>query len=344
MVKNEDFDLLIPVTDFTAIPLIENKKEVEEYVKVAAPNHDVAMKAFDKAQTMKIAAKQGIPHPKTLVINDPSEVKEMADELDYPVVIKPRTSIVWVDDQAIKLKVTHRNYAYSKSDLVIKYQKIKTKLENSSSREMLPVVQEYVEGTGFGVEALICNSKPVAVFAHKRLREYPITGGASTLRVGIRNKKLVSLSLKMLNSMNWEGIAMVEFRADEKIENIHLLEVNGRFWGSLSLAIASGVDFPYLLYKSSVNEDTSSMHGYKVGIKRKWIVPGEILWLSSSIISGKGVTTSLFKILETFDVPDDIFMVPDPLPIFGALKTTFQDFLNVLSHRYNAVGEIENPP
>ena len=55
LVRNENFDLLIPITDFTMIPILERRDEIEEYVKVAAPPLKTAVKAFDKVQTIKIA-------------------------------------------------------------------------------------------------------------------------------------------------------------------------------------------------------------------------------------------------------------------------------------------------
>lgn len=34
-----------------------------------------------------------------------------------------------------------------------------------------------------------------------------------------------------------------------------LMEIDGRFWGSLEVAIALGIDFPYLFYRLAVDGD-----------------------------------------------------------------------------------------
>jgi hypothetical protein len=48
------------------------------------------------------------------------------------------------------------------------------------------------------------------------------------------------------------------------------MEVNGRFWGSLQLAIDAGVDFPMLLARAALDGDTTPAPGGRVGIRSRW--------------------------------------------------------------------------
>jgi len=93
----------------------------------------------------------------------------------------------------------------------------------------------------------------------KRLREKTYTGGTSTLRVGTRNALLEEYAIHLLKSLKWHGVAMVEFKYNEDEKKAWLLEVNPRFWGSLALPVASGVDFPYLLYSIAANGDVAPL-------------------------------------------------------------------------------------
>jgi predicted ATP-grasp superfamily ATP-dependent carboligase len=189
-----------------------------------------------------------------------------------------------------------------------------------------------VQGVGYGVGVLAdYSSNPIALFMHKRLHEYPVTGGTSTLRVSAWSRKLAEYSIKLLREMNWQGIAMVEFKLDKKNGSANLIEVNGRFWGSLPLAINAGVDFPYLLYKMIVGKDTFTVKGYKLGLTERWLIPGDLLWLFDSLFLSNG--NSKFIVLKKFlsspFLPDDVISLDDFMPIIGTFVDVLRYFIEV---------------
>jgi len=164
----------------------------------------------------------------------------------------------------------------------------------------------------------------MALFMHKRLREYPVTGGASTLRVSMWNKRLAKYSIKLLKEMKWQGVAMVEFKLDEKNGSANLMEINRKFWGSLPLTINARVDFPYLLYRYLVEKENFKPPSYKLNAKQRWLMPGDILWLYSSIVNTHNVFTSIKDFTASFSVADDIVSLDDPAPTVGAFFDVFK--------------------
>src|SRR2546421_10171674 len=48
------------------------------------------------------------------------------------------------------------------------------------------------------------------------------------------------------------------------------MEVNGRFWGSLQLAIDAGVDFPTLLVRCALGQEPPAQKAYRVGVRSRW--------------------------------------------------------------------------
>jgi predicted ATP-grasp superfamily ATP-dependent carboligase len=339
LVKSVNLELLIPVTDFTMIPILERKEDFESYVKVAAPSYEVAMKAYDKFQTVDIAQRCGIPHPKTFLIDDVKTLREAASELSYPVVIKPRMKVFWKNGKAFTMKITSINYVYNKEELRARYEKLANKLKGIIHSDFF-IIQEYVKGVGYGVEVLMNGSKLMALFMHKRLHEYPITGGASTLRISVFNRRLADYSIKLLREMDWQGVAMVEFKLNEKNDTATLIEVNGRFWGSLPLAIKAGVDFPYLLYIWLVKNESFTFPSYKLGIKQRWLIPGELLWLFSSIVNAGKVFASIRDFIVSFSAADDIVTFDDMSPLAGTLWTSLGLSLDVLRGKRNIAGEL----
>jgi predicted ATP-grasp superfamily ATP-dependent carboligase len=295
-VQEESFDMFIPVTDSTIIPVIKRKKEFSRYTTIPYPDYDLMIKAIDKTQTLKIAADNGVPCPKTYAVENAGQLKEVKDELKYPVIIKPRSSY---GSRGVTM-------CRSSNDLVAKYTAVAEKYP-------VPVVQEYIPNGGeVGVYTLFNNdSEPRAVSVQRRIRSYPITGGPSTCRETIRYPELVDIAFRLLKALKWRGVAMVEFRIDPRDNTPKLMEVNPRFWGSLHLSILSGVDFPYLLYKLVKDGDVSPAMDYRAGVKCRWLLPGDILWYLSS----PGKIKNLPQFLEITN--DDIMSLDDPGPTLG---------------------------
>jgi len=112
----------------------------------------------------------------------------------------------------------------------------------------------------------------VASFSHKRLREKPPSGGVSVLRESIPVEPILKAhSERLLRALDWHGVAMVEFKRDNLAGSYKLMEVNGRFWGSLQLAIDAGVNFPSILAKIAVGEKIDPIKDYKIGVKTRWL-------------------------------------------------------------------------
>jgi predicted ATP-grasp superfamily ATP-dependent carboligase len=154
------------------------------------------------------------------------------------------------------------------------------------------MVQERIEGEGHGVFLLIWNGTVRAAFAHRRLREKPPWGGVSTLSESVPlGHEILVKSARLLKALGWQGVAMAEFKRDRRDGRSKLMEVNGRFWGSLQLAIDAGVNFPLLLYRLSRGEDPPTQFDYKVGVKSLWLL-GDLdhllIQLGRSYLSGAG--------------------------------------------------------
>jgi predicted ATP-grasp superfamily ATP-dependent carboligase len=134
-----------------------------------------------------------------------------------------------------------------------------------------PMIQGYVPGRGVGVNMLIAPGGALcAEFAYERMRDVRPTGAGSVLRRSIpMQEQLREMSVQLLRKLNWWGVAMVEFRVDDTIGCPYLMEINGRFWGSLQLAIDAGVNFPRLLLDVARGKPVRC-DSYKAGVVSRW--------------------------------------------------------------------------
>jgi predicted ATP-grasp superfamily ATP-dependent carboligase len=224
-----------------------------------------------------------------------------------PAVIKPRIS-----SGSFGIAYVRR-----KEDLLPVYQKI-------HARYPFPLIQEWIpNGAGtYGFSALFDEASSVkAVFIHKKLRTYPIQGGPSTLREGVQHSQIMELGLSLLKSLNWTGVAMAEFKVDPRDGIPKLMEINPRFWGSLHLAILSGVDFPYLILKMARGETVEPVLHYPTGTRCRWLLFGDILHFLNNPHRFH-LDPSFFHFFDP-DTSYDIISKDDAGPILGAMATFF---------------------
>jgi len=298
LIKKEKYDIIIPVADACLKPIIENRDEISKYSKIALPPNHKFMKSHDKHSTIEIALENEVPCPKTYF--DWESLSENKDKLQFPLVIKPRIS-----SGSRGVKICH-----SWKELSLNYQSLEKEYGGL-------LVQEYIPyGGEIGVYTLFnFDSEPKALTVQQRIRSYPVSGGPSTFRRTIKNQlasEAVEIGFKLLKEMEWWGVAMVEFRIDDRDGSLKLMEVNPRFWGSLQLSILSGVDFPYLLYELFTKGDVKSNLDYEDNVYCRWLLPGDVLWFLSAPHKLKNLRTFL-----RHDSPDDIISRDDYGPTFG---------------------------
>jgi len=191
-----------------------------------------------------------------------------------------------------------------------------------------PIIQERVEGEGWGVSCLYWEGKRIASFTHRRLREKTLTGGTSTLRESAHNPIMEEYAHRLLDNLRWHGLAMVEFKWNPQLKKAWFLEINPRLWGSIALPIACGVDFPALTYICATKGDEAARKmcsNYPDGVVARWYL-GDVI-LSINLLS-KG---RLLKAMRTIlpggaNVYDDILW-DDISATMGEFASYFSRFV-----------------
>jgi len=228
VLEKESFDVFLPV-GLTAHRLASRFRErLSRYAKVPVVDFDKFSLAADKGRTAELAREIGLHVPWTLE----ATTKEALDSVnDYPVVVKAREAF---DSVA---------YALDRDELDAAVVRISKRVRKG---EGPPIVQEYVPGSnGYGFFALYWEGRLVVSYMHRRLRMYPRSGGASTYAAVCRREDLREHGKRLLDALQWHGVAMVEFKEHERNGKLYLMEVNPKYWGSLELGIAAGCEIPY---------------------------------------------------------------------------------------------------
>lgn len=253
-------DVLIPISEESLLALLPVADRLG--ARLPFPDIDVFRKVADKEHVTAIASTLGIAVPRQVVIRSRSELSaSRAASLTFPLVVKPARSVAGEAAERVKLGVS---YADGRAEL----DRIVASLPDAAFPLLL---QQRIDGPGIGVFLLLWESALVAQFAHRRIREKPPSGGVSVFSESIAvAPDVVARSAALLDTLEWRGPAMIEYKQDRASGTLYLMEINGRFWGSLQLAIDAGVDFPALLVAAALGERPAPVGHFAVGARTRW--------------------------------------------------------------------------
>ena len=313
ILKKNKCEILIPVHSEDTYVIAKYKSSFEPFAKVPLHDYKILANVNNKGYLMKIAEDLGLPIPRTYIVESFSDLKTVSETIDYPAVIKLRESA-----SSIGL-----SYVHSKDELIVKFKDTIEQFKLSSFN--YPLIQEYITGDGYGVSLLFNNGDPRAIFTHKRIREYPITGGPSSCRISVRMPEMEKIAIDLLKHFQWHGVAMVEFKLNHEKKPV-IMEINPRFWGSLNQAILAGVDFPYMLYTMAVEGDVKPVFNYKLGVESRNAFIDTVAILKTVRKTGN---IRILRDLMRIPRNDDIISIDDPLPAFSffrrGLKELYHD-------------------
>jgi predicted ATP-grasp superfamily ATP-dependent carboligase len=262
-VRRERIDVLLPVTDITTILVTEHRAAFEAHCRLPVADAAAVATAADKVAILQTAQQLGVPTPATVLLEHGDDPVAHAASLSWPIVVKSRRSRLRTAAGWVSCSV---GYARTPDEL--------RRLAAATPAEGYPLIlQERLEGEGLGVFMCYKRGTCVAVFSHRRLREKPPSGGVSVLSESVPVREDArEYAKRLLDHLGWQGIAMVEFKRDSRDDVPRLMEINGRFWGSLQLAIDAGVDFPAILLDTLDDAPARPIPAYRYGVRNRWLL------------------------------------------------------------------------
>lgn len=236
----------------------------------------------NKSRTVSVAKRRKVPVPATRII------RKFKSDFDYPVYVKPALS------------------SGSRGSRLLKNEKDADRLLPGLLEEFGNLlVQDFVNKKGtVGVEMIYDRGELKGLFQHWRVREFPLRGGPSTQRVSTFNLETLKMAKRLMKG--WNGVAMVEFGLTS--EGPVLFEVNPRWWGSLALAIESGVDFPKLYRDIVMGNKVEPVLKWEEGVMCKHFLFGDVRHFAARR-APVGFMKSLFEKTKY-----DIMSLRDPGP------------------------------
>ncbi len=261
--RRHKVDMIIPVTDWTTYPISRYRDRFDRSCRLSLPSAQALETVSDKYATIELARSLGIPVPLTWLVRCAQDLGALPD-LPFPIVVKDRFSARWFGNRAVFGSVA---YAYTPTEL-------RCLVTDRVAQAGDVLVQSFVAGMGIGFASFASNGDVCLPFQWRRIREVdPRGSGSSSSKSVPVDQRIRQFSTSLLQRSCFEGVAMVEYKQEAQSGRPILMEVNGRPWGSLQLAIYSGVNYPLHLARWRLEGITPPREiAYKQGITCRRVV------------------------------------------------------------------------
>tara|TARA_B100000212_G_scaffold325350_1_gene286942 strand:- start:3965 stop:5608 length:1644 start_codon:yes stop_codon:yes gene_type:complete len=251
--EKSNYDFFVPVGAKSIYLSSKYKNSIIKYTMLYVAEIEKIQLCLDKRKLLDHAGQIDFNIPLSWNFNSLKEFSEKVYKIQFPVITKS------IGELSKKEVLYHNN----KFDLT---NYLKENIENIDDI----LIQERIVGIGYGFFAIYKNGEIVNYFMHRRIRESPRSGGSSTCAESVFDEELYKLGKTLLDSLNWHGVAMVEFKKCIKTGKFYLMEINPKFWGSHDLAISCGKNFANEILKLNSNNKFYNKESYKIGVKYQW--------------------------------------------------------------------------
>jgi len=287
-----------------------------------AQNHDALSSIFrlttlpwaqlrwmsDKSLMLAHAAKIGIDAPRCYRPRRRGEVEQL--DCRFPLVLKPALR---TQENAFTLAKAWR--VDDRAALLARYDQAVALVGRDGI-----VMQEFIPGGGeaqFSYAAVFDRGMPVATLVARRARQYPVEFGyTSTFVETVDCAAVEAAGHRYLASLDYTGLAEVEFKFDPRDQRYKILDVNARIWTWCALGDRVGTDFPHVQWRLALGETIAPVRAERPAA---WVhASRDLVAAARHMLAGR---LSPMAWLQGFRKPlvFAAFALDDPLPGFMEL-------------------------
>ena len=276
--------------------------------RILTPRAGPLATVLNKWATLKIAGTLGMDTPPSWQPLPDEDIAARAAEVSYPAVAK------WADPADVAASLVQHGLEFVKAEFLHGPADVAALLERYAPLGRWPLIQSYCPGHGLGQMLYMQRGIATLSFQHRRLHEWPPEGGVSTWCAAEprdQHGEQMQRSEALLRAVGWEGPAMVEYRHDPATGRYWLMEVNGRFWGSLPLAWHCGAQFAWEHYRRAMLGETAAAPTPRDGLRARYVIP-ETRRLARILLHRSAIADPTFVARPVRDLASYVLGFVDP--------------------------------
>ncbi len=238
--------VIFPTRDADVLFLDRFRDELTQHYTLAIPPHDCLMQTMDKHTLAVAAQRAGVPIPKTMMISACANISRVEREVGFPCVLKPVFAATWRGAESWK-KVGAR-----KAIRIDNVQQLEHEYELLSDIDPEVLAQEWIPGSSDQIVVLggyvRRGGNLTQYFTARKLVQSPDDFGTGCIVESEEIPEIVAISNRLCKSLQYEGMAEIEYKYDKATAEFKLIEINTRHWDWHRLGTASGINLSWTAY------------------------------------------------------------------------------------------------
>lgn len=230
-VKRTGAQVVLPTLSYSVRFLAAHRSTLSEFAVVPpSPTSEMLDIVSDKWLLANFLSRHQLPGPPTILSTMGEAFEYGLRKLSFPVLLKPR--------QDLRDGTGIRRFENAEQVLLFLAQR----------PEYLGryVVQSLIRGYDMGCNVL-CEGGQILAYTIQRAsmpsrKQY----SPAAIIEFLEDERVLDLATELVSALGWSGVANIDLRHDQERDQVKILELNPRYWGSLLGSLSAGVNFPYL--------------------------------------------------------------------------------------------------
>lgn len=313
LLRDERIDVVCPIGIKEVLATLKAEHTIRLLAAIPFGSFEIVSEANDKSHVMHAAAEVAVPTPTTTHIDGIEGLRAL--QVDSPIVVK---TCIGAASQGVWMVSDPGNWPQTLARISEKLEKTEAAAKLYLDTDRF-IVQELIPGRVHDVCLLADHGEVRALLTQERIKTASLSGGAGHMNITTHEPEIAEYARRLMQRLQYHGLAQIEFIQDSRDGSYKLLEINAKYWGTLALSIAAGIDFPNLSVQLALGNPVDECFTYDVGLAYRWRFPGEVLAWARDRKQGASLRSLFVSPVKTTHTD---WRWSDPLPSVNQLLST----------------------
>jgi biotin carboxylase len=250
--EQEKIDTILPSFDPHVYVFSKNKERFQRAgAIIPIPDYEGVITALDKYRTIRLAQEVGFPCPRTYLAESQDDLRRIAEEVGFPLVVKPRFTSGGRGTQVVN-----------------NFSALSEKTRLVREKHGIPIIQEYTPGKhNLNFQFILNrNGECRSVVCDTNWYLFRIVQNLSPGGESLAPSPYVADAVRLVQSVGLWGGGSVQTKIDHRDGIPKLMEINPRLGVNLWRRTELGINAPLMCVKIAQGKDVETVKDYPVGI------------------------------------------------------------------------------